>query len=69
MRVPIVAMISTGERRWPPPAPDSASIQADRDTTGIRCMLAPIETFATGQTTLNEGIDACQTPGDILVPG
>jgi hypothetical protein len=32
-------------------------------------MLAPIETFATGQTTLNEGIDACQTPGDILVPG
>jgi hypothetical protein len=40
----MVAMISTGERRGAPtqsPTPDRASIQAGRETAGIRCMLAP----------------------------
>ena len=41
---PMVAMISTGERRGPPPRsakPERASIQAGRETAGIRCTLAP----------------------------
>ena len=41
---PIVATISTGERRGAPTRsaiPDSASIQVGRDTAGIRCMLRP----------------------------
>jgi hypothetical protein len=42
--VPMVAMISTGERRGAPiwsATPDRASIQAGRETAGIRCMLGP----------------------------
>src|ERR1700730_71815 len=62
----MVAMISTGERRGAPTrsaTADSASIQAGRETetAGIRCMLAPMEKVDTGQTTLNERIDTCQS--------
>ena len=41
---PMVATISTGERRGAPtrsPTPDRASIQAGRETAGIRCMCPP----------------------------
>ena len=41
---PMVATISTGERRGAPtrsPTPDRASIQAGRETAGIRCMYPP----------------------------
>jgi hypothetical protein len=43
---PMVATISTGERRGAPPRsanPERASIQAGRETAGIRCTLAPME--------------------------
>ncbi len=39
--VAAVATISTGDRRSLPPPPESAIIQAGRDTAGVRCMLAP----------------------------
>jgi hypothetical protein len=42
----MVATISTGERRGPPPRsanPERVSIQAGRETAGIRCTLAPME--------------------------
>ncbi len=60
----MVATISTGERRGEPPRsanPERVSIHAGRETAGTLCTLAPMEKVDAGQTTLNEGIDACQS--------
>jgi hypothetical protein len=37
----MLATISTGDRRIPSPFGENAFIQAGRETSGVRCMLAP----------------------------